>query len=101
MSRLIHNRRLARRALSAPVASLGYAEFHIFDCEFASKLGILSRGLDWTDFASHHKTVATLLGSGLALGQKPRDKADSSLMCSFLTKPKQLIKFDLIVPISR
>ena len=65
MSRLIHNRRLASRALSAPVASLGYAEFHIFDCEFASKLGIPSRGLDWTDFASHTKRGHTVrLGSG-------------------------------------
>ena len=28
------------------------------------------------------------------------DMAGSSPMCSFLTKPKQLIKFDLIVQIS-
>jgi hypothetical protein len=62
------------------------------------------------DSASQHGICAisltaqngyALLSVGPHPRRKPRDKAGSSWPSSFLTKPKQLIKFDLIVSISR
>jgi hypothetical protein len=77
----------------------GDADFHILDCEFASKVGILRRRPVQRRFLAP-QNVHVLLSVRLYLPESSGGLAGSSRMCSFLTKPKQLIKFDLIVPIS-
>ena len=68
---------------------------------FRARICFQSRDFAWPAdlqvFFFAPKTSIKMSGTGVDWDEK----AGSSLRCSFLTKPRQLIKFDLIVLISR
>src|ERR1700681_2630057 len=86
-------------SLSASMACSGHSDFHISDGGLASKVGIPSRRPECADLLHPTKRACTVK-LGPPSDKNPGGKAGSCLVGSFLTKPKQLIKFDLIVPIS-
>jgi hypothetical protein len=75
------------------------ADFHIFNCEFSSKVGIMHAGRACADFF-HATKRGCIVMPEVPSGLKSRRQSRFASRCYFLTKPKQLIKFDLIVQIS-
>ena len=77
------------------------SDFHISGRELASKVGIPSRRSVRADSMEATRRVHIVERHLNLASGKHEDKPGSSTSSYFLTKPKQLIKFDLIVQISR